>query len=92
MKDDRNPLFDPLEFEHKQVLEVGPGDGAFTVRYLPAAASVVCIEPDATIFKTLQENWQTAGHSATLSLLNGRFEETPLPTEAFDFVIFAHSF
>ena len=92
MNHDRNPLFEALNFKQKRVLEVGPGDGVFTRRYLPEAAEIVCVEPNEGIFEALQSDWLAAGHSARLSLINGRFEEVDLPPQAFDFVIFAHSF
>jgi ubiquinone/menaquinone biosynthesis C-methylase UbiE len=92
------PLRDPegAELHHlikacqpagKDILEIGCGDGTFTVQYAGMVRKVIGIDPE---FFDLNE----ASHKPRLSdsfFIQANGEQLPFPSQAFDIVIFASS-
>jgi SAM-dependent methyltransferase len=71
-----------------EVLEIGPGTGLVTRRLLAQGANVVAVEPDAGMAKFLTRS--LAGPH--LEVLGGTFEQSALPSDAFDLAVAATSF
>lgn len=67
-----------------RVVEIGPGVGA-NLRYLPAAAELIAIEPNLRMHAPLRRRCADAG--ITLTLVPGYADRLPLPDRSVDEVI-----
>lgn len=72
----------------KRVLDVGAGSGQATMRLLGAGASVLAVEPSATLAEELKAN----APPEKLDVIVGVFEEAELAESSFDLVTAATAF
>ncbi len=91
-KNETRALFEMVDFEGKQVLEIGSGDGRLTWLYADRAAHVTAIEPFAKSLDKANESLpgELKGH---VSFQNISFEDFAAASEAaaFDAVILSWS-
>jgi SAM-dependent methyltransferase len=73
-----------------QVLEIGPGTGLVTRRLLQAGASVVAVEPNASLAAYLRDSYPASRNA--LRVEEALFEEAQLGDDAFDLAVAATSF
>ena len=87
-----NPVVNQVNFDDKDVLEVGCGRGDFTLAYLKNARSVLGVDPGAEAIRDLEARWSRTWQKASADFRCGKIEDLPLPEESFDCVVFSRSF
>lgn len=76
-----------------EILEIGPGTGQATCRLVDLGiASLTAVEPDPRLAGHIAEAFDPEIRSGRLKLIVSRFEDAPLPAEAFDTAVAASSF
>ena len=84
-------LLKPEEFTGRDVLEVGCGAGRFTLANLTQARTILGIDPSGEAITTITSQWPTAGSAAQVDFRQGSIVDFPLPSNAFDVVVFSRS-
>jgi 2-polyprenyl-3-methyl-5-hydroxy-6-metoxy-1,4-benzoquinol methylase len=74
-------LFDLVEVEGREVLEIGCGDGRLTRRYTDRAAHVIAIDPFADAIARAQE-WLSAAPTERIEFRHAAFEDLAAATGA----------
>ena len=87
-----DPVIDEIDFVGKDVLEIGCGDGGFTLDHLTQANSVLGIDPDAEAIERLKAQWPRPSRDSSVDFRAGDILSFPLPERAFDIAVFSHSF
>lgn len=86
------PVISRINFDGKDVLEIGCGTGRFTLGYLTRANSILGIDPDSKAIDCLKAQWPGSLKNGLIDFRPGNIVEFSLPKEAFDVVVFSHSF
>ena len=89
---DEDPIISRIDFDDKDVLEVGCGTGGFTLRHLTGANSILGIDPDSEAIDYLKTRRAEFPTNSRIDFLVGDIVDFPLPKESFDVAIFSHSF
>lgn len=76
-----------INFNNKNVLEVGCGTGRFTQRIAPIVNNMVCIDPDKEALIVCRNHF----HQNNIKILLGTLEVIPIPSDSFDIVVFPWS-
>jgi ubiquinone/menaquinone biosynthesis C-methylase UbiE len=87
-----NPVVNQVNFDDKDVLEIGCGQGDFTLAYLKNARSVLGVDPGAEAIEEIKARWSRTLQTASADFRCGKIEDLPLPDESFDCVVFSRSF
>ena len=87
-----NPVVNQVDFDGRDLLEVGCRDGRFTFDYLSNARSLLGLDPDAKAIEDLETHWSRAFPKSSADFRCGKIEDFPLPKESFDCVVFTRSF
>lgn len=94
-KEDRDSSKDPvlgrINFDGRDVLEIGSGSGAFTLEHLTGARSLLCLDPESKAIEDLKAQWARSAQSTPLDARPGKIEDVALPEGAFDIAVFSHS-
>ena len=87
-----NPVVNQVDFDDKDVLEIGCGRGDFTFAYLKNAKSVLGVDPGAEAIKDLEARWSRTLQKTPADFRCGKIEDLALPEESFDRLVFSRSF
>ncbi len=87
-----NPVVDRVEFDGRDVLEIGIGRGGFSFEYLGGANSVCGIDPESEAVTYMQRAWPLRFPNTPAEFSHGKIEELSLPRESFDICVFSRSF
>lgn len=88
----KDPIISRVNFDDKDILEVGCGTGAFTLQHLTGASSILGIDRDSEAIDYLKTQRTEFPTNSRVDFLAGDIVDFPLPKEAFDIAIFSHSF
>ena len=91
-KDWQYSIFDKVDFDGKDVLEVGSGYGSFTLEFLIDANSILGIDTSHTAVEFMKNNWTGAQETSLVLFQEGSIVDIPLDGGAFDRVVFSNSF
>ncbi len=75
--------------DHARLLEIGAGSGKATELFLPYDVSIDCIEPGENLVRKGRARFAAYPQ---IRYIAGRFEDVPLPANAYDVVFSAQSF
>ena len=75
-----------------RIVEVGAGTGRLTLELLDRAREIVAIEPAAPLRDLLSRRLARAEHGRRAKVLDGFFDELPLPAECCDLVVACSAF
>ncbi|MFB0546210.1 MAG: class I SAM-dependent methyltransferase [Anaerolineae bacterium] len=87
-----DPVIGRIDFAGKDVLEIGCGDGGFTLDYLTRASYILGLDPDAEAIERLRAQWPGPSQDSSVDFRVGGVPDFPLPERAFDIAVFSHSF
>jgi len=87
-----DPIISRVNFDDKDILEVGCGTGAFTLQHLTGASSILGIDRDSEAIDYLKTRRTEFPTNSRVDFLAGDIVDFPLPMAAFDIAIFSHSF
>ena len=87
-----DPIISRVDFDGKDILEVGCGSGRFTLQHLTGASSILGIDPDSEAIDDLKTHRVKFSTNSRIDFLVGDIVDFPLPKEAFDLAVFSHSF
>jgi SAM-dependent methyltransferase len=75
-----------------RVVEVGAGTGRLTLELLPRATEIVAVEPAAPLRKVLSRRLAAAEQGRRARVVDGFFDQLPLPDEWADLVVACSAF
>jgi SAM-dependent methyltransferase len=75
-----------------QIAEVGAGTGRLTLELIGRAQRVVAVEPALPLRQLLRSKVAAAGHADTVRVIDGFFDQLPLPDEFADLVVACSAF
>jgi ubiquinone/menaquinone biosynthesis C-methylase UbiE len=87
-----DPIISQVDFDDKDILEVGCGTGGFTLQHLTGASSILGIDRDSEAIDYLKTQRAKFPTNSRIDFLAGDIVDFPLPKEAFDVAVFSHSF
>ena len=81
-----------IDFENKDIFEIGCGCGDFTCKYLSKAKSILGIDTDKDKIECLAKKWPTGQKDGHFTFQVGDIIDFSPMDQAFDIVIFSRSF
>lgn len=87
-----DPVISSINFDGKDVLEIGCGTGGFTLEYLTRANSILGIDPASEAIDRLKAQWPRSLQNSLIDFRPANIVDFPLPRQAFDIAVFSHSF
>ena len=92
MRSIKEPFTPQIDFDRKDIFEVGCGYGKFTQEHFLNAKSVFGIDTNREAVESLQKNWPISQEETTSLFQVGNIVDIDLQGKQFDFVVFSNSF
>jgi len=92
MNKKQNPIICLIDFDGKDIFEVGCGYGKFTLEHFQRAKSVFGIDSNPEAVEFLAENWPISREIGPFTFLEGNIVDICLHGKEFDIVVFSNSF
>lgn len=92
MINNQDPVINKIDFDKKDILEIGCGCGSFTLEYLTRAKSILGIDTNNEAIEYLRMQWPASQEDRNFVFRVGDIVDAPLQDEDFDIAVFSHSF
>jgi len=87
-----DPIISEINFDGKDVFEIGTGYGGFTLAHFRHAKSIFGIDTDREAIIDLENNWPYSQENNQVEFREGDVIEISLKGKEFDVVVFSNSF
>ena len=87
-----DPVISKIDFEGKDVFEIGSGFGNFSLEYLLNAKSVFGLDTSQEAVEHLEKNWPESREDQQTVFQQGDILEISLEENEYDIVVFSKSF
>jgi 16S rRNA A1518/A1519 N6-dimethyltransferase RsmA/KsgA/DIM1 with predicted DNA glycosylase/AP lyase activity len=92
MKEKNDRILNQIDFDGKDVFEIGTGYGGFTLAHFRRANSILGIDTDREAVEYLENNWPFSQENDRVEFREGDVVELSLKGKEFDVVVFSNSF
>jgi 2-polyprenyl-3-methyl-5-hydroxy-6-metoxy-1,4-benzoquinol methylase len=92
MNQKQDPMICQIDFDDKDIFEIGCGYGSFTFEHLQGAKSVFGIDTNPDAIEYLKKNWPFSPGTGPSSFQEGSIVDICLQGMEFDIVVFSNSF
>ncbi len=92
MNNQPHPIISRIEFDNKDILEIGCGSGGFTLDHLLHAKSILGLDKNSDSINSLKKQWPEYHEGSPFVFQVGDIINFPLDKKEFDIAIFSYSF
>ena len=92
MINNQDPAINKIDFDKKDILEIGCGYGSFTLEHLTRAKSIPGIDTNNDAIECLRKQWSTSHEDGQFIFQVGDIVDISLQDEDFDVAVFSNSF
>lgn len=92
MDKNHDPVISKIDFDNKDIFEIGSGYGGFSLEHFLNAKSVYGIDTSRESVEYLEENWPISQYVQQFVFQEGNIVEISLEGKEFDIVVFSNSF
>jgi len=87
-----DPVISKIDFDNKDVFEIGSGYGSFSLEHFLSAKSVYGIDTSREAVEYLTANWPVSQENQQFLFQEGNIVEISLDEKEIDVVVFSNSF
>ena len=92
MDKNQSPIIHKVDFDGKDIFEIGIGYGSFALEHLLHAKSIFGIDTSQAAIEDLQSNWPGSQGVGQIHFQEGNIVDISLVGKEFDIVVFSNSF
>ena len=92
MKKQQDPIIIDLDFDGKDVFEIGCGNGKTTFEHFQNAQYILGIDTNSEAIEYMKENWPVSQNDSQADFHVGNIIDFNMRGMRFDYVVFSKSF
>ena len=92
MNNKQAPIISKINFDGKDILEIGCGQGSITFEHFQNTKSLLGIDTSKEAIEYMKENWPASQNNSQADFQVGNIVNFKLEDMEFDYVVFSKSF